>query len=90
MGLEELQATRTVWAQREDRANGITRVADTSAAQPVPAPSAMQFAAATPPVAKPAASRQRSAATAAADGKPMSEWRRAYIARHGREPPAPR
>jgi hypothetical protein len=26
-------------------------------------------------------------ATTSADGKPMSEWRRAYIAKHGHEPP---
>jgi hypothetical protein len=89
MGLEELQATRTVWAQREDRANGITRVADTPAAQPAPAAAPMQFASAAPPAAKAAAPRQRTAAPlpAAADAKPMSEWRRAYIAKHGREPP---
>jgi hypothetical protein len=88
LGLEEVQATRTVWALRQDRAHGITRTADTTTL-PDPAPAPVQLADANTTARKPAATKPKPAATAAADGKPMSEWRRAYIAKHGREPPVP-
>jgi hypothetical protein len=77
LGLEERQVIKMIWAVRRDR----LAAGNTAAAQEA-APVQMA-AAATPPARSPAA-----ASTAvAADDKPMSEWRRAYIARHGHEPP---
>lgn len=88
LGLEEIQATRMVWAVREDHAYGLTPASDAPDAAPPRSPQPVQIASTRTTTPKPAAARFRPAAAAASDdGKPMSEWRRAYIARHGHEPP---
>jgi hypothetical protein len=85
LALEDYQVARTVWAVRLDR-RASDEARATASAAPAPAPAPMEFAAATTGT-KRAAARPAPVATAIADDKPMSEWRRAYIANHGHEPP---
>jgi len=56
-------------------------------AAPEPQTAPVQFAEADMPAPRSAAPRPKPAATTGADARPMSEWRRAYIAKHGHEPP---
>jgi hypothetical protein len=86
LALEQMQVTKTVWAVRlERRAEREAATPVTASALPAPAP--VQLAATETPAPRPAAAKPKPATTIAADARPMSEWRRAYIAKHGHEPP---
>jgi len=89
LGLEEFQVTKTVWTVRMERhAAGESASPVAASALPEPAPAPVRLA--TAAAARPSAAKPKPAATASSDDKPMSEWRRAYIAKHGHEPPAAR
>ncbi len=88
LGLEETQVAKTLWAVRQDRlASGGSAAPVTASASPEPATAPIQIAATETPAPRSAASRPKPAAATSADARPMSEWRRAYIAKHGHEPP---
>jgi hypothetical protein len=88
LALEPMQVSKTVWAVRLERRaerEAATSVTASAAAEPVPAP--MKLAVTESLAPRPAASKPKPAAATASAAKPMSEWRRAYIAKHGHEPP---
>jgi hypothetical protein len=88
LALEETQVARTVWALRVDRrASGESANPVTAATAPEPHPAPVQMASAGTNATKAAAARPRAVTATATDDKPMSEWRRTYIAKHGHEPP---
>lgn len=85
---EDEQGVRTVMTMRADRR--ASKADPASPRQGVPPP--RKPAGAKPVATKPPAPKAKAAAMPATgpDGKPISAWRRAYIARHGHQPPAPR
>jgi hypothetical protein len=88
LGLEEGQVAKTLWTVRQERlVSGEPTAPVTASAAPEPQTAPVQFAEADMPAPRSAAPRPKPAATTGADARPMSEWRRAYIAKHGHEPP---
>ncbi len=87
LALEDQQGVNAVMTMRRDRRATMGAPASPPQAKPLPpklgpAPRpTMQFAA-------PKAGASTIPATGP-DGKPMSAWRRAYIAKHGQQPPVP-
>jgi len=82
---EILQATAAIAAQRQDRRVAIA----VASLQPNNTPQAPKLSGKGGPRSF-ATAKGSAQATPMWQGKPMSAWRRAYIARHGHQPPLPR
>jgi hypothetical protein len=90
LALENRQVIKVVVTQRQDRLiAGISATATPATKPATPAqPEKPQRTATKPAVATPKKAKAKPVpATTAANAKPMSEWRRAYIAKHGHAPP---
>jgi hypothetical protein len=84
LGLEETQVAKSLWTVRQERlVSGEPATPVTASATPAP----VQFAEADMPAPRSTTSRPKPVTATGADARPMSEWRRAYIAKHGHKPP---
>jgi hypothetical protein len=87
LAIEEQRGVETVLTMRRDRRAMSSDPADPRQGKPAPPkPAAAKPVATTPPASK---AKPAPIPTTGPDGKPISAWRRAYIAKHGHQPPVP-